>query len=367
MLKYLVLFIFLVTLFSCIREIDFRNQDKSPQLIVEGMISNENQSCSVKISYTSKTFNNYQNDPVKDAKVSIYDDLGNSVILVHNKDTAGLYTPTNSNFHGIEGRTYTLKIITSDGKQYLSKPEKILPVVPIYNITYSHNPKADKLIPSGIDIYVDFYDPPIVDNYYLWRTKVISKRVATGIVDSSLNSPICTLAPGDSCKKVTDFNFYDYTDCFCSHVTCWVNYGTNSLVTLSDASVNGSFVKKNKTLFSPIYWTGNQYVEVKQFSVSRTCYAFWKRYEQEVNRTGDLYDPQPAPLEGNIYNTDDGTEVVLGYFTVASVATKRLLITNNDLVQAGVKFDYLYLSEYIQRGDCRLIWPNSSEQEPVNW
>ena len=63
---------------------------------------------------------------------------------------------------------------------------------------------------------------------------------------------------------------------------------------------------------------------------------FLKKYQEQQSRTGSLFDPVPAPLEGNVYNEANPSQLALGYFSAAGVYRKRYVFdpgsTDLDLI-----------------------------------
>ncbi len=70
---------------------------------------------------------------------------------------------------------------------------------------------------------------------------------------------------------------------------------------------------------------------MKQYALSQDGYYFWKNLKESSELTGSLYDKQPSHPVGNIKNINDPTEVVLGYFDMATVSSKRITIIPKDI------------------------------------
>jgi hypothetical protein len=65
---------------------------------------------------------------------------------------------------------------------------------------------------------------------------------------------------------------------------------------------------------------------VKQWSLSKEAYLYWYNLKKNNQETGGLYTKQPAMPKGNLYNENDSSEIVLGYFTVSSETSKRIIV-----------------------------------------
>ena len=79
---------------------------------------------------------------------------------------------------------------------------------------------------------------------------------------------------------------------------------------------------------------------------------FLAKVDEQTSRTGSIFDPLPASLEGNIYNINQPNELALGYFGASAVSYKRIVIVpmylKEHLLQgiAGI---------FIEEGDCSLL------------
>ncbi|HEY4877098.1 MAG TPA: DUF4249 family protein, partial [Puia sp.] len=152
--------------------------------------------------------------------------------------------------------------------------------------------------------------------------------------------------------------------CVCK-AECEQLISNNQINVLSDELINGNEII-HTVFYSPIYWFGNHFVEVKQYSLNRDSYIFWQQYLEQTNRTGSILDPLPASLIGNIHNAADSNDIALGYFEASAVNTKKVIAVPLFLQQ------YLLESiaqEYIEQGNCSLIYPNSlaDDTDPQNW
>jgi hypothetical protein len=70
---------------------------------------------------------------------------------------------------------------------------------------------------------------------------------------------------------------------------------------------------------------------VKQMTISKDEYNFWKKLQSSTEDVGDIFGNQPFSIKGNILNITDNKEPVLGYFQVASVESKRFYINHSEL------------------------------------
>jgi hypothetical protein len=337
---FIIYLLSIVSLTSCIDEVDLPIRNEASRLIVEGMITNEPPPYTVRL-FTTGNFVSARYPPaslgVQGALVQITDDAGNSTVLRSILEQPGVYQTEDTTFVGQVGRSYILSVAMPDGKMYLSQPEKLLPVPLLEELKAEFVDIADRSRPSGYRVLVDTQDPVETANYYRWSAYGYVRRESEGL--PMLGGGIC-------CKS------------------CWLLIANNDVNIFSDANINGNRIQGRFALFSPFYLRGKQYVEVSQYSLTREAYQFWKLLDEQQTRTGSLFDPQPAPLEGNMYNAEDVNELALGYFGASAISRKRLIIAGDTVTMFPD-----YEKAFIPFGprDCRFAFPNASFYSPESW
>lgn len=335
-----ICFISLLLLFSCIDEVEVPIRNEVPRLVVEGIISNEKEPYTVRL-FTTGNFVSSRYPPassgVQGAMVTISDDTGLSLSLEPVLEEPGVYRSIDTSFVGQVGRSYTLTVGMPDGRIYRSQPELMQQVPTIDSLIARFTDIPDRTKPSGYQVLVDTQDPVENANYYRWSAYGYVRRESEGL----------TLLGGSKC---------------CA--SCWIPVFNTDVNIYSDANINGNRIQNRFVLFTPFYVRGKQYVEVSQYSITREAYQFWKRLDEQQTRTGSLFDPQPAPIEGNIYNAENANELALGYFGASAVSRKRLIIAADTVTMFPD-----YQKEFIPPGprDCRFTFPFASFYSPENW
>jgi hypothetical protein len=323
---------------ACIDEIDLPIRTEDPRLVVEGVITNERAPYTVRL-FTTGDFLSARQPPaslgVPDALVTISDELGNAATLHPVLAQPGVYRTRDTAFVGQIGRSYSLTVVMADGKMYRSQPELLRSVPEIDKLSAEFVRIADRSQPSGYRVYADTQDPPDEENYYRWSAYGYVRRESGGL--RLLGGALC-------CNS------------------CWIPVANTDVNIFSDANVNGNRIQNRFVLFSPFYVRGKQYVEVSQYSLSREAYQFWRRLDEQQTRTGSIFDPQPAPIEGNVYNAEDPAELALGYFAASAISRKRFIIAGDTVTMFPD-----YGSAFIRPGDCRFAYPFADFYQPENW
>ena len=345
MYRFLIFLLITAMVVACIDPVELSIRTEEPRLVVEGQITNEAPPYTVRLTYTGKysgpNSQNPSNQFVQDAQVMLTDDQGRSVRLV--LAGLGIYQTSDTTFRGQVGRTYGLSIALSNGKRYVTKPEK-MPAVPVIDSISARLARSNSIVkPYSIDYSANTSDPGTEKNYYRWTGYGYTARL-------SLGDP-CSLGSPNRCNS-----------------RCWTLVATEVVNVYSDDAINGNPLRNQFVLRLPIYAVGPQLVEIQQFGITQTNYQFWKLYQQQNARTGSIFDPLPAPVTGNVVNANDPTDRARGYFAVTSITRKRLRQQNFPTAVFSPAVLSFISSQLIPDGDCRRAYGFSSPTlEPEGW
>jgi hypothetical protein len=190
----------------------------------------------------------------------------------------------------------------------------------------------------GAEVKVKFKDPAEQRNYYRWITTGYQTRRSVGS-PCSIGSPY-----------------------FC-HYFCFQSFVDNAINTFSDAAVNGNEVRYHTIAILPYFATGERFLDIKQLSMTKEANQFWQLYKEQTFRTGTILDPLPSPLQGNIYNESDSTELALGFFEASDVFERKIILKPT----IYNSYVLLYSPRYVPDGDCSYVLPDASEAMPPGW
>jgi Domain of unknown function (DUF4249) len=343
------IFIFvLLVVYRCIEPFSPNLGVSKPLLVVEGLITNENGSNVVKLSYSFQKEDSIVYK-VSDATVFLSDNSGNNIQLTENGE--GVYKTDSINFKGEIGKTYQLHIKTSDGKVYLSNPCTMFPVPDIDSIYFSKDKQLvnnQTVVKEGISIYVDS-KPGSSDKYFLrwgydetWKFKVPDPTTYKYVNYLQI-------------LKISKDSIKEY---------CWKR--GNSTEILINEVKSGT---ENRIMKEPIKFiapdesdrlTVRYSILVKQYSISEQEYNFWDNLQKVNESEGDIFGSQPFEILSNIKNINDSSEKVLGYFQVSAVSEKRKYIDYSELYLLNLP-DFNY--------NCRSFTrcPGDFYYNPVTW
>ncbi len=111
------------------------------------------------------------------------------------------------------------------------------------------------------------------------------------------------------------------------------------------------------TACSPKAWMGEQ-ISIQQLSISKGAYQFFNLLKSQKSINGDIFDPPPATIRGNIINLEDPESNVIGYFYASDVNEISLFIERSELTDVG--------STNQINDDCRVL-RGATALKPPNW
>lgn len=163
------IFFFIICILSCKKVITVNLKNATPQIVIQGNITNEPGPYTVTISKTSNYANNNIFPPVTGATVTIKDNTANITDAL-NETTPGKYI-TNT-IQGIQGHSYTLNV-TAEGKPYTATsimPQQIsLDTITFLNIAVFGT--------ATINAVPNFQDPAGTRNYYRFEQTLNNRKL----------------------------------------------------------------------------------------------------------------------------------------------------------------------------------------------
>lgn len=291
------------------------NVDLTPKIVIEGTITDECKPQEIVISRSSST--NYPEFmPYSDCSVQVVDANGNLFEFVEDQTNRGHYICDIDEKYLLIGNKFKLTVITPENKHYESPFEEMLPCPEIDSLYYKveHQPTAveGKLI-DGLQFYVDFKGSDYFGHYYRWVLDETYEYHSTW--------PIKTFIDENG-------RFHDDPIDF-SKFVCYHSSTLNETLTLSTESLTQNSFEGAKLIFVDDHTQRllyNYSLTVRQLSLSEKSYNYWEKLKKNNKSGGGLFTKQPAIIVGNLMNSSDSDESVLGYFGVSSVTTKQILV-----------------------------------------
>lgn len=297
----LILLMLFFALKSCVVPYIPDPPENDQLLVVEGLISDQNEINTIKISKSRPLWIGQGPVFLTGCEVWITDDLGNLDNL--KETTIGTYITDSSTFKGIVGRKYTLHIKTNPANgslNYESFPMELKPVPSIDSLYYEKKVFATNYLPvEGCQIYLDTHDPLNNSHFYRW-------------------------AYSETWEINLPFNI--------QNKVCWRTVNSKNILLK-----NSSLLAENrvvgypvKTIENPIDRLTVKYsILVKQYSLNEDEYIYWEALKTSLDQQGGLYDIIPPIIPNNIYCVENPNEKTLGYFSVSAISSRRIFIKDN--------------------------------------
>lgn len=293
--KNILLFLILLIINGCIVQFIPEINEDQDLLVVEGLLTDQFRRNTVKLSRSVAVGHKNKPIPVKNASISITDDLGNRFPMV--QTTPGTYVTDSLTFRGVIGRKYTLHIL-SFGLNYESTPMEMRPVPQIDSVYYEKMLKGDNStrLSFGCQVYLNTHDASNICKYYRWEFVETWKIVIPYMVENR---------------------------------TCWISANSNKIYLK-----NTSVLSEDEVTKFPLNYISDETdrlmerysLLVNQYSLSDEEFDYWEKLQKVSESVGGLYDVTPMTIPNNIKCLENPSEKVLGYFSVSAVASKRIYI-----------------------------------------
>lgn len=348
---------------ACVDRITFKVPTGEKFLVVEGLITDQPGPYFVRVSRSFTTDQGiYDNQPVYEAKVSLYED---NVLLEELTDPEGNGVFRTTNVTGVVGRTYHIIIETSDGQNYMSEPELLRPVGEITAIRSQFEARTKQTANGEVNgdrfnIYIDSNITDEQESFVRWRfagTYLYRTNPEFAYI-MQMGARIPTPAECSGYIRVGAGIKYQSA---CTCCTCWVTerddqwlVGTSEDVT--EAGYRNIFVGQANV--TKLTFLERYHVEIEQMSLSPVVYEFFRQLEAQADGVESLFQPATGAIKGNVIAVNS-EETVLGVFYASSIKSKSL-----DLLRSDVPYT-LQLPDTI-RIPCTAV-RGSSNVKPDYW
>ena len=296
-MKATLIFSFLVVavlgLNSCTTVIDAKLDTGPTELSVDGTITDQPGSQTIRLTQTAAYFDNSVPSPATSATVTVSDNVGKTYRF-SDPDNDGYYVwqPTGNDTLGHIGRTYQLSI-TYQGEIYKasSKMNKVPPIDSIIFVKRKLNPLSKK---EGYRAEFYAVDIPNETDYY--RVKFFRNG-------EYQNKPRNIITTQDGGFR-----------------------GNNNSVT--DGLM---FIVPIRRAINPdSLYVMNDVVKVELQSLSAEALDFWQQLRTQITN-GGLFATPPTNVPTNILNTNSNGRKATGFFIASAVRTRTAAVTDANI------------------------------------
>ena len=275
-------------------------------LVVEGNIEiGANKVTTIQLTRTQSLKDTAILTPEINATVQIESKNGLSFPLKETTD--GVYT---SNALQLDlNQEYRIKINTSGADQYVSAYVKGKQAPAIDSVTWKQD--------LDLTIFVHTHDPSNNTRYYKWEFDETKQYHAP--MESNLGVKNGLIFYRDSLTQVYN---------------CWTTSRSNTIAIATTNALNTDVVS-----YQPIHKIyqndarlGTKYsINVRQYAISPEAYQYWQILQKSTQKTGSIFDPQPAQISGNMTCVNHPEKLVIGFISAGAYSEKRIFISNSEL------------------------------------
>lgn len=323
--KWTICLLFLVLATGCIEPFEPEIEESNAVMVIDGRITDNQGIQTISVS-TSSSYSNPHFKPVTGCVVRVEDEAGHGITFLENAE--GIYQSELEPEFLTVGKAYKLLVVTPNDKVYESEYDSLLACAPIDHLNYelevqgTSDPRVNYY---GIRFYVDTKGSEEDSRNYMWTFEETWEYISY--------YKIQYIWDGSELQNYTP-QLHGYKICYLTEFL--ENYEVGS------SSMMGS----NEIRQQPLHFVSHltprlqeQYsMLVAQHSLSYGAFLYWDKMRGQSVDAGGLFETQPSRTTGNIRNTVDPEEKVLGYFFVSQVQEKRITV-NEDFDFPIVGFD----------------------------
>ena len=294
---------------SCLDRIDIVPEESASLLVVQGFVDNSGR---VEVALrATQDFSSF----TRDAFIN-----GSQVELIENDNTVVPLTDFGDNTYSTNseelsfqvGNTYKLRVLLPNGEIYESTEETILPPIEILDA-----------------------DVELTENLFLDENQVERRSYSHDITVELANE-------NDNQFFITDNSAFEevelnYPGNICGFgapttpPTCWAFRESISNDVNTGSNVNlGSSDFKFLAQEIPFRFKREYVAVIRILRTSFQQFNFWQDVRDQLNRPGSLFDPEFAPIVGNMTHVN-GDKVVLGYFAAYGMSERFVCFDRFDV------------------------------------
>ncbi|MBD2699892.1 DUF4249 domain-containing protein [Spirosoma sp. BT702] len=243
--------------------------------------------------------------PAVETKAIVTIESQNKAVYTLKEGTPGSYTL--AGVTPVEGDTYRLHIQTR-GTDYYSDYVPMVKTPPIDSVSWD-------VVDDGLQISANTHDPQNNTRYYRWEYEATWEYYSQYYSSLELNG-----------NRIVSRQF--------PVNRCWNSESSTNIITTSTTRLSQDIVSKHPLTFIPgtsIKLESRYSILVKQSSLTKAGFEYYDQLAKITQNIGSIFDPQPSQITGNIKSSASATDLVLGFFRVGNVETKRIFITKSQL------------------------------------
>jgi hypothetical protein len=365
--RFLFSIVLVVVCAACVDRITFDiGSSPSFAVVIDGSISDQQGPYKVLVTKAFDLESKLSiKTPISVKRMVVSDNAGNSEVL--SQVAQGEYQTSTNGIKGTVGRAYKIQIELLDGRTYESIPDTLYPSGKVDSVYHSF--KEEKTTEGstkyGFDVFFNSSAGELNNYYFLW------KFVGTFRVDTYPEQHVEPFGEG-TIPKPRPCSGYIFTGGVleqvgpCECCTCWTSIFNNEIIVSDNQLVDRGRFTGIKASYVPInQWTFKHkvYAEIRQMSLSRQAFAFWKAIQSQKGATTSLFQPITGKVPSNFIQTGGQSGPIEGLFFATSIHSKGVFINRKDVPNEQIipPIDLLF------QDNCTGLFPNSTTSRPPFW
>jgi hypothetical protein len=295
------------------------SQPLTGYLVVDGFINSDVGPTTITLSRTTKLSNGliqYETN----AQVSVVGKLNTTPVLLPETTQKGIYSVAQLTLNPAD--QYRLRIITNNGKEYLSDFSAVRKTPNIDSISWVQEN-------DGVHIYGSTHSTQEPVGFYQWKfdeTWAIHSTYTTRLkVYYDAKGVPDHVGYRDSSNRADDLSMF----------YCWKNdTSKNVLVTSTQKLTQNTvalfplrFIRRNAEEIG-VRYSMNAHL----YSISKENHKFLELLRKNTELLGSIFDAQPSENLSNVRSTSNPSETVIGFIEVTEEKTVRIFIDQQQVL-----------------------------------
>ena len=277
-------------------------------LVVEGFINVGAGSTTIRLTKATGLDSIYIN-PESGAYVEVESQSGASYPL--SQIAAGVYSVDQLPID--VSQQYRIHIKTSVGNDYVSDYSAVKITPPIDSVSYTIGNDAANL-------FVSTHDDQNKTLYYQWQfAETWQYHAGYDSYLEYINGSLIARPPEDATY------------------TCWRSDSSTDILIASSAKLKSDVIANFH--ITSLFYSANDKLSarysilVTQIALTQEWYEWKEKIQKNTGQLGSIFDAQPSETGGNIHNTANSGETVIGYVGCTSQTQLRIFIDRSQLPQ----------------------------------
>ncbi|MFC7774285.1 DUF4249 domain-containing protein [Flavobacterium sp. GCM10027622] len=330
---HIVLSLLLLLTISCTEPYGLQTETFESAVVIEATITDEYKHQEIKLS---RTYRLEEDGPDTEVGAVVYvtDSNGNQYNFIGSGDR---YVSQQA-FAAVPNVNYQLHIVTSDGKTYTSTTEKMSSLTDIDDIVAVRG--LNSVGEDGVQILLNGTKTTDSTEYYRYTYEETNKVIAPQWITQRgvavyYNPPL----PNSQNIGYLLLEPWPYES-----KTCYSHENSKEIL-ISNTSLNSTNNVIDLIRFLKIddYKIANRYsIKVTMHNESFEANNFYDALKKTSSSGSLLSQNQPGFFSGNIKNSNNPKEKVIGFFDIAHVSSKRIFFNFEDIFPNEPKPPYPY-------------------------